>query len=335
MGDFDMSCDRSAVLRSFLGWPISASVAIRSWLLRILFFALISCLGPALCLQAEEILQPDAERAFEYLERICAIGPRISGTPGMEQQQALIKDHFTQLGAEVRFQAFDVPHPQTGQPVRMNNIVVAWHPERMERVLVSCHYDSRPYPDKEPLPINRTKSFIGANDGGSGVALLMELGHQMPHVNSRLGIDFVLFDGEELVYREGDKYFHGSEYFSKAYRDQPDRKVQYKKGILLDMVAGREMKVYMEGNSLRYARSITNRVWDIAQQLGVREFIARRKHEVRDDHLPLNQIARIPTCDIIDFDYPYWHKRNDLPAACSGESMAKVGSVVLAWLSEN
>jgi hypothetical protein len=77
---------------------------------------------------------------------------------------------------------------------------------------------------------------------------------------------------------------------------------------------------------------VTRSVWDAAARLRVREFIPRRKHEVRDDHLPLNEIARIPTCDIIDFDYPHWHTRNDLPAACSGESIAKVGRVLLEWL---
>lgn len=285
--------------------------------------------------RAADAVQPDAQRAFGYLKAVCAIGPRISGTPGMEEQQSLIKDHFTRLGGEVRFQGFDVAHPQTGQPVRMNNMIISWHPERTERVLIACHYDTRPYPDQESLAINRTKPFIGANDGASGVALLMELGHHMAKVKSTLGVDFILFDGEELVFKDGDKYFHGSEHFAKAYRDQPDRKINYQKGILIDMIAGQNMKVYMEGNSLRYARDVTEEVWTLARKLGVREFIARRKHEVRDDHLPLNQIARIPTTDIIDFDYPYWHKRNDLPAACSGESMAKVGKVVLAWLGTN
>jgi hypothetical protein len=99
------------------------------------------------------------------------------------------------------------------------------------------------------------------------------------------------------------------------------------------MVADRDFRVFYEVNSLKYAPDVTRSVWDAAKQAGVREFVARRKHEVRDDHLPLNEIARIPTCDVIDFDYPHWHTRNDLPAACSGQTLAKVGRVMLTWLS--
>ena len=121
----------------------------------------------------------DGDRAFRYLEQICEIGPRISGTPGMQRQQEIIETHFSQLGAEVRYQEFDVAHPQTGEPVRMRNMIVSWNPESSERLLVCCHYDTRPRPDQEPLPFNRDKPFIGANDGGSGVAVLMEMGHHM------------------------------------------------------------------------------------------------------------------------------------------------------------
>lgn len=273
------------------------------------------------------------ERAFAYLEAVCAIGPRISGTAGMEQQQELLEQHFTRLGALVRYQDFDVAHPQTGQPVRMRNMVVTWHPESRERVLICCHYDTRPFPDREVLPIHRTKPFIGANDGGSGVALLMELGHHLPTIRPALGVDFVFFDGEELVYDRDDKYFLGSEHFARTYRDNPPENYRYLGGVLVDMVADRDLELFYEKQSLRYAPEITRSLWATAARLGIREFIPRRKHDVLDDHLPLNQIAGIPTCDIIDFDYPYWHKRNDLPAACSGASLGKVGRVLLAWLS--
>jgi glutaminyl-peptide cyclotransferase len=98
------------------------------------------------------------------------------------------------------------------------------------------------------------------------------------------------------------------------------------------MVADRNLEIYMEKNSLKFARPLTESIWAAAQEIGVKEFIPREKHEILDDHIPLNEIAGIPTIDIIDFDYPYWHKRNDLPAACSGDSLAKVGRVLLAWL---
>lgn len=282
----------------------------------------------------------DGPRAYSYLEAICAIGPRISGSTGMQQQQALLEKHFTELGGDVRYQEFDAAHPQTGQPVRMRNMIVHWVPDAPQRMLLCCHYDTRPFPDREPTPALREKPFIGANDGGSGVAALMELGHHMKVLGQQaraqgMGVDFVFFDGEELVYAQGDKYFWGSEYFSREYRDRPPQNYRYVNGVLLDMVAGAGASFYLEVNSLRYAPQVTRDLWSVAARLGVREFVNRRKHEVLDDHLPLNQIARIPTCDVIDFDYPHWHRRNDLPAACSAQTLGKVGRVLIGWIPFN
>ncbi|WP_437228280.1 M28 family peptidase [Planctomicrobium sp. SH661] len=306
-------------------------------------FALVGfltlCVLP-LEVSAQQANDFDGARAFNYLREICAIGPRISGTPGMQQQQDLLEKHFTDLGGEVRYQEFDASHPRTGQPVRMRNIIVQWRPQATRRILLCCHYDTRPFPDRETSPALREKPFIGANDGGSGVALLMELGNHLGKegvlpLNSDLGVDFVIFDGEELVYTQGDKYFLGSEYFATEYRDHPPQNFRYLSGVLLDMVAGTGATFYYEINSLRYAPEVTRDVWKVAADLGIRDFVARRKHEVLDDHLALNQIARIPTCDIIDFDYPHWHKRNDLPAACSAQTLGKVGRVMMGWIRLN
>jgi len=274
----------------------------------------------------------DPERAYSYLAKICLLGPRISGSQEMDRQQEMIRDHFTKLKAQVKYQSFDAPHPQTRTPVRMNNMVVSWNPDASERVLFACHYDTRPYADQEPDPERaRRGRFLGANDGASGVALFMELGHHMREIKPTYGVDFVFFDGEELVFNPQDKYFLGSEYFAKEYRDHPP-KYQYVCGVLVDMIAGENLAIFQEKNSVYYAPEVTRSVWRVAKELNVREFIARQKHEVRDDHVPLNEIARIPTCDIIDFDYPHWHKLKDVPASCSGASMAKVGRVLLAWL---
>ncbi len=289
--------------------------------------------GPAAVIRSPGV-PFDANRAFGYLEQICAIGPRMTGSEGMLAQQKLLEDHFTPLGPQLFYQEFDAPHPETGGPVRMRNLIVSWHPERQERVLLCCHYDTRPRPDNEPHLPNREKPFIGANDGGSGVALLMELGHHMRGLQTTCGVDFVFFDAEEFIFdatRDRDKYFLGSIYFAEQYRDRPPG-FRYRCGVLLDMVGSKDFKTYYESNSLRYAPELTRSVWDAAKLVGVKEFIPRRKHEVQDDHLPLNQIARIPTCDVIDFDYPYWHLRNDIPAACSGESLEKVARVMVQWL---
>ena len=273
----------------------------------------------------------DARRGYQYLQKICEIGPRISGTEGMIRQQQLIIDHFRQFGCEIRAQAFDAPHPLTGRPVRMTNLVISFNPTAKHRVLVACHYDTRPYPDRDRLRPRGT--FIGANDGASGVALMMEMAHHMKTIQPRYGVDFVMFDGEELVYSSRDKYFLGSEYFAKWYRDNPPSH-QYVCGVVVDMVADKRLELYIERNSAKLAPEVTRSVWATARRMRVSEFIAREKYEVRDDHLPLNQIADIPTCDIIDFDYPYWHTTRDTPRSCSAASLSKVGRVLLQWLTE-
>jgi hypothetical protein len=274
----------------------------------------------------------DGARAFADLEAVCRIGKRISGTEGMARQQQMLVDHFTALGATCTFQEFDVPHPETGLATRLKNLIVTWNPDSKERVLLCCHYDTRPYPDREFLPRNRQATFLGANDGASGVALLMELGRHMKDIRSRYGVDFVFFDAEELIFDSNrDKYFLGSGYFAAEYVKNPPP-YRYVAGVLFDMVAGKDLKIYHEVNSWRYARNVTESVWSAAARIGSRTFVARRRHEVSDDHIPLNEVAKIPTTDLIDFDYPYWHTRNDLPANCSGESLAAVGKVIIEWL---
>jgi len=274
----------------------------------------------------------DGKRAFADLEAICRIGKRISGTEGMARQQQMLFDHFTGLGAACAFQEFDIPHPETGEATRLKNLIVTWHPETKERVVLCCHYDTRPYPDRELLPRHRQGTFLGANDGASGVAFLMELGRHMRDVKPRFGVDFVFFDAEEMIYDSNrDKYFHGSTYFATQYVQKPPAH-KYVAGVLFDMIADKDLKIYYEVNSMRYAREVTESVWAAAARVSSRVFVARRRHEVSDDHIPLNEIAKIPTTDLIDFDYPHWHTRNDLPSNCSGESLAAVGKVIIEWL---
>lgn len=279
----------------------------------------------------------DGKKAMEYLKAICAIGPRQSGSPGMLTQQKMLVDHFTSLKGRVSLQKFAVRHPQDGSRVDMANLIVEWHPERRDRILICAHYDTRPYPDQDRN--NPRGRFIGANDGASGPALLSELGKHMAAYKGPYGIDFVLFDGEEFVFDKQDKYFLGSEYFATQYKTTPPNH-RYVYGVLVDMVADAELHLYQERNSMRWrdTRPLTKDIWATAAKLGVREFIPRIRHEVRDDHLALHDIAGIPTCDIIDFDYPrpgrlnYWHTQQDTPDKCSALSLAKVGWVLVEWI---
>lgn len=280
----------------------------------------------------------DADRAMGYLIRLCELGPRPTGSPAMKQQQDLLTRHCKELGAQVRLQESQIRHPVTGKPVPMANLIASWHPGREKRFLICAHYDTRPFPDRDRRDPRGT--FVGANDGASGVAAVMELAHQLDDLPDHVGVDLVLFDAEEFVFDEGrDDYFLGSIYFAQQYKMNAPA-VPYQAGILLDMVGDRELKLYFERNSLRYASDVARSLWKVADRLRVDAFVARVRHEVRDDHLPLNQIAGIPTVDVIDFDYPrpglgapqYWHTEQDVPANCSGESLAAVVWVVHEWL---
>ncbi|MCA9246480.1 MAG: M28 family peptidase [Planctomycetales bacterium] len=282
----------------------------------------------------------DGQQSYEYLQAICRLGSRVAGTPGMQKQQQLLSEHFTQLGAEVQLQHFRVRHPLDGKPVAMANLIVEWRPEAKQRILLCAHYDTRPLPDRDPNPVKRRSGvFLGANDGGSGVAVLMELGRHMADYRGSLGVDFCFFDGEELVYDGNrDRYFLGSEWFSRQYVASPPP-YRYRQGVLLDMVGDARLGIYQERNSVSWpeTRPTVASIWRTAQRLGVKEFIPRVKHEIRDDHLPLRNLAKIPTCDVIDFDYPdeqnrYWHTTQDIPENCSALSLAKVGWVLWEWL---
>ncbi len=284
----------------------------------------------------------DGSRSYGYLQQLCELGPRFSGSDGMLRQQELLERHFREaVGGQVNWQRFRVRHPLTGGPVEMANLIVSWHPERTERIILCAHYDTRPFPDRDPDPQARRGIFLGANDGASGVAVLMELGHLLPTLDSNYGVDVVLFDGEELVYDDDrDPYFLGSRYFAQQYVQRPPA-FRYRAAVLLDMVGDRHLQLYQERHSMgwRDSRPLVEGIWRTARELGVNEFIARQKYEIRDDHLMLHDIAKIPACDIIDFDYglpgtrtSYWHTREDTPDKCAPESLAKVGWVVWEWL---
>ncbi len=298
---------------------------------------------PARAVADPEQSKFDGKRAYGYLKELCRLGPRISGTPGMRRQQAMLEKYFTDLGGQVEYQRFQVKHhPRTGRRVPMANLVVHWHPKARQRLLLCTHYDTRPLPSRDPNPrLRQSGVFLGANDGASGTALLMELGRHIPTLQSSDGIDFVFFDGEELVYEDPrDPYFLGSRWFARQYRENPPN-YRYRYGVLLDMIGDSQLTIYQERSSMSWpdTRPLVEQIWATASRLGVKEFIPQVKYEVLDDHIPLHQIAGIPTCDIIDFWYPdrsmrFWHTTQDSPGRCSASSLGKVGRVMLAWLRE-
>jgi len=273
----------------------------------------------------------DGARAYEYLKQLCAIGRRPSGSAGMAAQRKLLAGHFGKLGGRVEWQRFRGRHPQNGSWVPMANLIVHWHPESTKRILLCAHYDTLPYPMLDP--VNPRGTFVGANDGGSGVAVLMELAHEIPKLKLNYGVDFVFFDAEEFIFRQSDRFFLGSEYFARQYAAKPPA-YRYRWGVLLDMIGDADLQIYQERYSLywRDTRPLVEDIWATARRLGVREFIPRKGQAIRDDHLPLHNTGKISCIDVIDFDYPPWHTQGDTVDKCSPLSLAKVGWVIREWL---
>jgi glutaminyl-peptide cyclotransferase len=279
----------------------------------------------------------DGARAYGYLKRLCAIGPRPSGSAGMKTQQRLLAEYLPKLHGQVEFQRFRARDPRDRSWAPMANLIVRWHPQRAERILLCAHYDTLPYPLRDPM--NPRGTFVGANDNASGVAVLMELARDMAKLESRYGVDFVFLDGEEYIFDERDPLFLGSEFFAEQYaREQRERRppYHYRWGVLLDMVGAVNLQLPEEGNSAwwRDTRPLLAQIWGTAARLGVREFVPKKADEVDDDHIVLHNTGHIPCIDVIQplADYPPWHTQGDTPDKCSPLSLAKVGWVIREWL---
>jgi hypothetical protein len=272
----------------------------------------------------------DGERAYGYLVEQCKLGPRISGTEANRALRDRMAQHFASLGAQVRRQTFQVRHPLTSDAVEMENIVGSWHSDRTRRVVIGAHFDTRPRPDKETNPRKKMAIFLGANDGASGIAVLMELAHMLQELKTSLGVDLVAFDGEELVYDETGEYFHGSRQFADEYR-RSGGQARYVAGIVVDLVGGDPLAIFPDREGYRQNPWLVQEIWDVAKRLRVGSFKTGRFYDVSDDHLPLLEVG-IPAIDIIDFSYKHWHLASDTADKCSATSLAQVGGVVAEWL---
>ena len=282
-------------------------------------------------------------QAYEYLKQLCDFGAHPSGSQAIISEQKFLVDYFQKLGATVVKQDFRARHPITGEPVPMTNLIIQWHPDRKDRVLLCAHYDTRPFPDRDRR--NPRGTFVGANDSASCVALLMELGKSMPSFQSPYGVDFLLVDGEDLVFwdqamaKDTGEYCVGSEYFGRQYAVDPPP-YKYRAAVVLDMIAGVNLRLPMEMNGVMWpdTKPLVDQIWETAARLNVKEFQPKvTPGPVTDDHVMLHDFGRIPTCDIIcDFgpytSYPQWHTQQDDPAHCSALSLAKVGWVLQEWL---
>ena len=281
----------------------------------------------------------DADRALKYLKQLCDIGPRISASAGMKKQQELIEAHFKKLGATVTRQEFKATQKSRKNATDFVNLIVSWHPAKERRIVLCAHYDTRPIADQEANRGNWMKPFASANDGTSGVALFMELGNHMKDLKCEFGVDFVLFDGEEYVFETdqrfgGDRYFIGSEHFADDYtKTKGKRKHRYDAGVLFDLCQGKGASLPVEINSLEAAKPLVDQIWGVAKAIGAKSFKYEKGYQVQDDHLALNR-AGIPCVDMIDFDYPHWHKLTDTADKVDATQTAEVAKVITTWLQK-
>jgi glutaminyl-peptide cyclotransferase len=273
----------------------------------------------------------DGKRAMGYLDAICELGPRMSGTAGMVKQQELLRKHFEKLDLKIQSQEFTARQNSQKQSVAMTNLIVSFHPDNNRRIILCSHYDTRPIADQENDPRKWRDPFVSANDGGSGVAFLMELAHHVKKLKLNVGVDFVFFDGEEYIFEpRRDKYFFGSEQFASQWKKNK-RQPMYVAAVLLDMIAGKNAKFPVEGYSWLRHRDLCLDIWNTAREVRAVAFKDQLGERVLDDHLAL-QTAGIPALDIIDFDYPHWHRLSDTPEHCSPEPMLQVAKVLTTWM---
>jgi glutaminyl-peptide cyclotransferase len=278
----------------------------------------------------------DQERCLKYVKQFCDLGPRISGTDALKKQLDVMVKHFETFGGKVTKQEFQAKQRSRRDKTPMTNLIVSWYPDKPKRVILCCHYDTRPVADQEAERANWNRPFVSANDGTAGVALMMELAHHMKTIAPAVGVDFVFFDGEEYVFDTnpvgGDDYFLGSEHFAREYAaNKAKLGYAYDGAMLFDLCCHEGAVLRVEMYSWQFANPLVQTVWKLAEACGAKSFRFERGDEVRDDHLALNAV-RIPAVDVIDFNYPHWHKLSDTVDKISGKQCAEVAKVAMAWV---
>jgi Zn-dependent M28 family amino/carboxypeptidase len=269
----------------------------------------------------------DGARALALVESLCAFGPRAPGTPGHATARAFLEVRLAAAGGEVRVDAFSIRSPE-GVSVAAANIVARFRPEIADRVLVGAHWDTRPRADRDPRAERRGEPILGANDGGSGAALLLLLADAMRAAPPPVGVDLVLFDAEDWG-REGDlaNYCLGSSRYSAAL----DPAALPRAAVVVDMVGDRDLAIRKEANSRSVAPGLVDALWRIAGEVGADAFLDEPGFAIYDDHVPLIR-AGILAALLIDLDYGAWHTHADRPDRVSARSLEQVGNVLFAWI---
>ncbi len=272
--------------------------------------------------------QFDADRSFSYLKEQVSFGTREPGSKGHQVCLDFLNTELRQLADSVRLQSFEFQDMRNQKHFMLTNVIASFNLQAQKRIFFAAHWDTRPRADYD-IKKNRNKPIPGANDGASGVAVLLEMARQLKEAAPGIGVDLIFFDGEDYG-EEGhlEDYFLGSRYFAEhASGYHPEY------GVLLDMIGDANLNIPKEGFSNQYLPQIVEKVWNTARDLGYTEFEDHVGLQISDDHLVLIEHG-IPCIDVIDFEYPdrshrYWHTLKDTPDKCSRQSLEVVGRVMM------
>ncbi|MBM3403323.1 MAG: M28 family peptidase [Bacteroidetes bacterium] len=288
----------------------------------------------------------DGDSAYRFVAEQVAFGPRVPGSPAHDSCAAYLARKLRQYGAEVHVQTGTVT-AYDGKKLGMKNIIGSYQPGTNNRIFICAHWDSRPFADHDPDPSRRHLPVDGANDGASGVGVIMEIARLLSQTQPPIGIDLIFFDVEDYGrpsdMQSGDHsesdWGLGSQYWS---RRQHIEKYFAKYGILLDMVGAHHATFYMELFSLMYAPDVVKLVWSTAARVGYASYFPMEEgSNITDDHYFINTIRKIPTIDIIHTDkstktgfFPYWHTTSDNMEHISPATLKAVGQTVMTVIME-
>ncbi|MBQ8713910.1 MAG: M28 family peptidase [Prevotella sp.] len=294
-------------------------------------------------------IQFNADSAYQFCAAQCNFGPRIMNSEAHEQCAQWITQKFQQYGYHVELQKADLKG-YDGTILKSTNII-AKAPSLKERaggeaILICAHWDSRPWADNDPNPDNWRKPVMAANDGASGVAVMLELARLIQqHDSLNVAVDFICFDAEDWGIPQWDEtgdgtdsWALGAQYWAKSQQQKSNDQQPYQYAILLDMVGGQGAKFYQEGYSMQKAGQIVEKVWRAASAAGYGSFFPMQESGfVTDDHVPVNDIANIPCVDIINH-YPdcqqssfgpTWHTVNDDMQHIDKNTLQAVGQTLV------
>ena len=271
----------------------------------------------------------DGVRALGRVAHQVEAGPRIPGTPGHRVVGEWIAAECSRLGARVEVQEWS--DSTFGRALALRNVIAHYGPETGRRVALVAHWDTRPFSDEDPEAAHRRDPVPGANDAGSGVAVLLEVAEALHRRPPRMPVELVFVDGEDQAEatRPRDYCLGAARYAASRAADEARRPVA---AFVFDMVGDRDLGIWAEGESARRAANLVAIVADAARATGARNFHDSVRYSLTDDHIPLLE-AGIPAVDIIDFDYTSWHTHLDLPDRVSARSLAEVARVAL-WIVE-